>query len=196
MLSANIENGVGAGIDDNDGKSTSQYAYSLYVDDMGVVTTSQTHGNGPFDTQDRAMLLEGWVAYSALSANSGGPYLAGMRETIFCTGEAGCDSYGGYAGNTPVSGGDINTTRAAWQIASAVRRMLFGARSTTERMMTLRLSMITCIMVGTPIRTLRVCVLITLMSGKKLDARILDIAMEGIWQKDLVSCNANGISST
>ncbi|KAL9072536.1 MAG: hypothetical protein Q9161_003548 [Pseudevernia consocians] len=105
MLSANIENGVGAGIDDNDGKSTSQYAYSLYVDDMGVMATSQTHGNGPFDTQDRAMLLEGWVAYSALSANSGGPYLAGMRETMFCTGEAGCDSYGGYAGNTPVSGG-------------------------------------------------------------------------------------------
>ena len=59
---------------------------------------------------------------------------------------------------------DINTAR---QMASTVGQMIFGARSTTGWTMRLQLSMITCNMVGTPIRTLRICVLMTLYEREK-----------------------------
>ncbi|CAF9920585.1 MAG: hypothetical protein ALECFALPRED_001577, partial [Alectoria fallacina] len=61
---------------------------------MGVMMTCQTHNDGTFDTQDRVTLLNGWIAYRALPANSGGPFLAGLSETVFCTSEASCLTVG------------------------------------------------------------------------------------------------------
>ena len=71
---------------------------------MGVMMTCQTHNDGTFDTQDRVTLLNGWIAYRALPANSGGPFLAGLSETVFCTSEARYNSYGGYDGNISADG--------------------------------------------------------------------------------------------
>lgn len=35
---------------------------------MGAMMTCQTHDDGTLDTQDRVTLLNGWIAYRALTA--------------------------------------------------------------------------------------------------------------------------------
>ena len=111
------------------------------------------------------MLLNGWIAYRALSTNSGGPFLAGLSETVFCTSEAGYNSYGGYGSNISADGCQHCNSCLTVGIKNGAGEI--GARPTTGRMMILRLSIITCIIVIAQTRPLQVCDLMTLNELEK-----------------------------